>query len=89
VILPTIHLNGTDPQALREGYVAAAEAVRAAISALEAVPLNGRDYYPQGDAAYGVAFREHGNRVWALTEVYREMHQIIDHIDEAIEARRR
>ena len=49
---PTIHLNGTSKTDLRDGYLAAHEAIGKAVQALANAELNGRDYYPQGPDAY-------------------------------------
>ena len=55
---PTLHLNGTSKTDLRDGYLAAHEAIDKAIDALANAELNGRDYYPQGPDAYSQARRE-------------------------------
>jgi hypothetical protein len=44
---PTLHLNGTGKNDLRDEYAAAYDAIDKAIEALAAATLNGRDYYPQ------------------------------------------
>ena len=55
---PTVHLNGTSAKDLWAGYEAAYEAVRAAQDALGKIEFNARDYYVQGNEAYGKA-RDH------------------------------
>jgi len=55
---PTVHSNGTCHRELWEGYEAAYDAVRAAQDALRKVEFNARDYYVQGNEAYGKA-RDH------------------------------
>jgi len=55
---PTLHLNGTSKTDLRDGYLAAHEAIDKAIDALANAELNGRDFYPQGPDAYSQARRE-------------------------------
>ncbi len=86
--LPTIHLNGTDPQTLLDAYTAAHEAVRAATTALDAIPVNARDYYPQGDRAAFDAYREHSERIRHLAALAEELHQVISHIDAEMDARK-
>jgi ferritin len=44
MIKPTIHLNGTSPERLFEGYINAYRAVDAAIEALANVEFHSRDY---------------------------------------------
>ena len=55
---PTLHLNGTSKTDLRNGYLAAHDAIDAAIEALASAELNGRDFYPQGPDAYSQARSE-------------------------------
>ena len=55
ILLPTIHLNGTGRQTLKEEYDAAAAALYAFIGKWEAITFNARDYYPQGDEAFEAA----------------------------------
>ena len=89
MLLPTIHLNGTDPQTLLDAYTAAYEAARTAATALADVPVNGRDYYLQGSLAWTAAYSEHSERVRHLLRIAEELHQIISHIDAEMDARRR
>lgn len=89
MLLPTIHLNGTDPQTLHDAYTTAYEAVRAATTALDAIPVNARDYYPQGDRAAFDAYREQSARIAQLAWIAEELHQVISHIDAEMDARRR
>jgi len=58
ITAPTIHLNGTSAKDLWEGYEAAYDAVRAAQDAFRQIEFNARDYYVQGNEAYGKA-RDH------------------------------
>lgn len=60
ITAPTIHLNGTGYKDLWAGYEAAYEAVRAAQEALGKIEFNARDYYVQGNEAWGKA-RDHRN----------------------------
>ena len=50
--LPTIHTNGTSRAELIKGYEDAYYAIDKAISALQAVEFNARDYYIQGPDAW-------------------------------------
>ena len=52
---PTLHLNGTGKNDLRDGYADAYDAIDKAIEALANAELNGRDFYPQGPGAYSQA----------------------------------
>ena len=67
--LPTIHLNGTGAQALFDEYRTAMKAVRAAADALAAATCNGRDFYPQGGAAWSQARDERADAFRKLQEV--------------------
>lgn len=70
---PTLHLNGTGKNDLRDEYAAAYDAIDKAIEALAAATLNGRDYYPQAEGAYSQARSE---RDAALTQLH-QAHQYV------------
>jgi hypothetical protein len=55
---PTLHLNGTSKTDLRDGYLAAHDAIDKAIDALVNVDMNARDYYMQEPGAYYQARQE-------------------------------
>ena len=63
MILPTIHLNGTSREELREQVRCAHEAANDLRQALMEMTPNGRDYYPQGKDAIHVAVLEHTARI--------------------------
>jgi hypothetical protein len=73
---PTIHLNGTSLRSLLDGYLEAIRSLRAAQEALAATCPNGRDYYPQGEAAIGEAMEEHRIRAAMLAKVAAELEEI-------------
>ena len=51
--LPTLYLNGTSRDSLLDGYLAALDALRLAMEALQAAAPNARDYYVQaGDTFF-------------------------------------
>lgn len=77
---PTIHLNGTSADALLDGWIAAQEALRGAIADLERLPVNARDYYPQGPTAY----TEAANRLQEMTAQLRTMQAEIAAVVEQI-----
>ena len=68
---PTLHLNGTGKNDLRDGYADAYDAIDKAIDALAAATLNGRDYYPQAEGAY---YQARSERDAALDQL-RQAHQ--------------
>jgi hypothetical protein len=77
---PTIHLNGTSAGSLAEQYADASAKVRDAIRSLEAIDVNGRDYYPQGNDAFGLAIIEHKARIKKLIDVRDELYGISEAI---------
>lgn len=79
MIKPSIHLNGTSAQSLAEQYSHAVTAVDKAIRCIEENGPNGRDYYPQGNDAMGIASREHAARCAKLTEVRDELRELMHH----------
>jgi hypothetical protein len=86
---PTIHLNGSDPQTLLDGYLDTVDAIGVAINALQKCYPNGRDYYPQGDSAIREALQEQNARFTALDKVRNELFEIAESIHVQIEARKR
>lgn len=77
---PTIHLNGTSRDELICGYIAAMEAIQAAIDKLCSTAPNSRDYYTQGDGAFRKAAIEHASRVRRLEAVRLELQEIAEAI---------
>lgn len=80
---PTIHLNGTGREALLTQCCDAASAIGQAIDAACQAAPNGRDYYPQGDAAFKAARSEHEDRVARLRVVMAEYEALAESISEA------
>ena len=84
--LPTIHLNGTDPTTLLGDAIHAMDALRTAIEALDKTAPNGRDYYPQGSDALGLAFGEYLLRRDSLCNVLKELEQLAEYLsDKAVQ----
>jgi hypothetical protein len=75
--LPTIHLNGTSAQALCDQADRVYDAAQALIEALAAAAPNGRDYYPQGPEATGLAITEHTARIAAVLQIQRDMQAVV------------
>lgn len=87
--IPTIHLNGSSGESLRNDMRVALRAVHAAIDAVcEAAP-NARDYYVQGDEAWRAASAEHAERLNKLHAVYGELNEIYQGIYDQVEERKR
>jgi len=84
---PHIHMNGSDPAQLMEQYCRAEGALRAAITALQAIDCNGRDYYPISSEASSVAMNEKRERLAKLEQIRCEMEAHALYIDEQITAR--
>lgn len=86
---PTIHLNGSAPERLRDGYVDAARGLNAAITGLLECAPNGRDYYPQGPDAFTTARAAHDRDLEQLRAMRDRYAADADWIDEQIIARAR
>jgi hypothetical protein len=82
MLLPRIHLNGSDPDQLFQGYMVALEKAQEALQALRAVDVNGRDYYPLGGNAVAEALEEHRARCGKLQSIIDDLSAIAEHIDE-------
>ncbi len=73
---PRIHMNGTSGPELLKQYVAAVEAVQAAIHAVRAIEVHGRDYYTINSEAASTAHHEHLVRIGKLDGVREELERI-------------
>lgn len=73
--LPTIHLNGTGADALRQEYRAVRKAIAAASDALAAATCNQRDFYPQEPGAWQRARDERA-------EMFRLLQRISDYAEQ-------
>lgn len=89
MMTPSIHLNGTSGDELLAQATDAGAALRRAIDAMQAAAPNARDYYPQGDAAFEVARKEHLSRLERVSSVLVEYEQLAEAIADARDARRR
>lgn len=78
IAIPTIHINGTSQEELMNGYMDAIDALRIAISKIEACGPNGRDYYPQGAGAMTLAQAQHTERLHKLGLVSSELIEIAE-----------
>ena len=87
MLTPTVHMNGTAGDVLRDQYATAADAVRKAIDAVCDAGPNARDYYVQGTDAALTAQREHEARVKALKTVRDELVAIAEGIQDQIDAK--
>jgi hypothetical protein len=58
ITLPTVHMNGTSLNELKAGYDEAAEKLHEFVQSWGHITCNGRDYYPQGAAAFSKACDE-------------------------------
>jgi len=83
VILPTIHLNGTSPIDLLEGWLKISHALNDALQAMYNEGPNARDYYPQGVGAFPLAQTEHCQRVLKIQQIKAEIDAIVDHVADA------
>ena len=72
--LPTIHLNGTGADSLKQEYRSARRAIGAAVDALAAATCNARDFYPQEPGAWQRARDERAEafRLLQLVSNYAE-----------------
>ena len=83
---PTVNLNGSSPDSLRDAYDDAIAHVSSALTALYDAAPNGRDYQT-APGAFEAARREHERRVLALRDVQAELGAIRDDIQDQIDER--
>jgi len=87
MLIPTVHMNGTTGEVLLDQYTAAATAISKAIDAVCDAGPNARDYYVQGPDAALAAQREHEARVQKLKSVRDEICQIVESLQDQIDAK--
>jgi hypothetical protein len=80
MMLPRVHLNGTSKKELIEQYEQALDALYTACDKLHNAYPNARDYYPQYYNAIARAMDEHRSRMNRLSDVRRELEDILSHI---------
>jgi len=78
--LPTVHLNGTSRDGLLEGYIAAMDALRLAMKALQSAAPHGRDYYVQAGDTFCMAQNQHFTRLARLRETLDELNTLAEHV---------
>ena len=76
VAIPTVHMNGTSYDELMRQVLDAHKAVQVASIVIQDMAPNGRDYYPQGDAALAAATAEHRDRRNKLESILEELEDI-------------
>lgn len=87
-IKPIIHLNGTSPEALLEGYREAMAGARKLLEALSEAAPNGRDYYPHPTpGAMEKASREHNARIAVVRAVMQDMEELAQYCADFIDER--
>jgi hypothetical protein len=84
VIKPQINLNGTNARDLLEQQVVAIEALRSAMSTLQAAGPNGRDYQTMPRGTIDLAVAGHVDRLKRLESVLAELEEIAEHISDQI-----
>ncbi len=73
MITPTVHSNGDTYETLRDQYLSAYRALRAAADALRGIAPNARNYYVQGDGVFQAAVQQHQARVTALRSLIQDI----------------
>lgn len=73
MMIPTIHLDGTNRECLLARIVDATDALAMARARLRKCGPNRRDYYPQGLDALGKAQAENLDRMQRLDSVHDEL----------------
>ena len=92
ITLPTIHLNGNSREALLQQYTeitgplvealnAITEPLIEALNAIERVEFHPRDYYVQGDEAFGEAAKERAKVYLDLERIIQYFHTHVNHIE--------
>ena len=82
---PTIHLNGDSAENLYEGFLNAYHAMTAAITTLENMHPNGRNFYPQGDDALTLAVQQNLDRIRTAQTIRDDVLALAEHCRDVIE----
>ena len=85
LMIPCVHLNGTNGDRLREGYIDAHTALRTAVDKLQGAAPNARDYYVKGPDAFGRATSEHVARLAAIAKIQAELVEIYEGVQEQLD----
>jgi hypothetical protein len=83
MILPTIHLNGTNQRDLLEDWLKVSHSLGTSLEVMANNGPNARDYYPQGQSAINTAVDEHADRIKRLTALKLEIDKIVEHVADA------
>lgn len=75
--IPTIHLNGTAPSVLLAKARLARKSIQEAITAVHEMAPHERDYYPQGEHAFGSAQDSHESVIMNLRKIEKELSDLI------------
>lgn len=89
LMMPTLHLNGSGYERLRETWFAALIALRAAEESLQEATPHDRDYYVLGGDAGRCARAEHSKRLEAVRDAMHEVREIVCSIEKQEAARKR
>lgn len=87
MLAPTIHLNGSHGPYLLEEYQTAADALAAAIDAVQSITVNARDYYPQGPDAFPAASKRRAEMLAQMHALREEVCDAMLSVSDAIDAR--
>lgn len=75
---PTVHLNGTSAEELKDQFHRACAALQGAYTVLAGIAPHGRDYYVQTPDGYTQAREEHHARLAKITEIQAELVALYD-----------
>lgn len=76
MIAPTIHLNGSNGERLRDQYLAIARALSEACSKVRILEIHGRDYYVNADS--DAADKAFARKQEILTDLDKYFWEIMD-----------
>lgn len=87
--LPTVHLNGSSVNNLKDDWLWVSDAARTLLNKLTEASPNSRDYYPQGGSAYAIARDEHADRMRAVQGIVADANLILAHLQSQQDLRKR
>lgn len=87
LMVPTVHLNGSDPERLIAACLDASRALSEALDKMLAFDVHARDFYVQGEGAFSKARIQNEARFAAVGKVRADLLEIAEKIQEQVDAR--
>lgn len=75
---PMVSISGTPVDVLMDGFLEATDALQAAIQAVNALPLNQRDFYQQEPGAWNSVLAQQAAMLAQLNAMRAELYAVVE-----------